>query len=577
MNIFTKLFSHFKKNETNSDGFEIVSLNSKFVMPKRSDYKDREDIQKLIDYYKKKYLEILTSKKTITSSELDLGIYYDEIKMYIELLNKLCMKEDYSDNERQLIDATKLTIYKYKILELEIRTKARLIALDEIKHSPKILFRNKNAINEEIDHLKNNTIIAVSNRVAAENEINAYKIRRNIDNIDADDKKLEEKYNEISSLANGVIENKTSEKESKSTRIAKLEVALESYAFLNTSELEKIEEEINRIENITKTSQNEEELLRAMNDIQNKYLVFFKFGDGRVTEEKIKRFFSVKLDILLCDYLNENDLVSKISQNNEDFKYYKQVFLDKITQINMGKNMIIKELFEEDSHTAESIIMKIVKTFCEGMNIDILVQNENFIAFIKSFDNISDYDKYIRFWQRYPNVKDYDYIIQGERAIRFNQYISLECAILFSHSIITDDNEKKLCRLRLKHKPIEQYFYLPEGISDIISNESEEYIGDYRFDDIYDDSYTSHEKALIKTLCSLCARKSIILPSSLEVLDYGIFDDEKNVPKRIILNNINQKIYNYDLRLFIFENNELVECNPKRYHYLSRIKTVKTN
>ena len=523
MNIFLKLFNLFKKNTINNQGVEMISLNSKFVMPQRGDYKDKDDIQKIIDYYKKRYLEILSSKKTITSSELDLGTYYDEIKMYIELLNRICMKEDYSDNERQLIDTTKLTIYKYKIFELEIRTKARLIALDEIKHSPKILFRNRNAINEEIEHLKNNTIIAQSNRMAAENEINAYRIRRNIDNIEVNDEKLKEKYKELCTLANGITNARRKKEEPLVTKTAKLEVALEKYAFLNKEELHQMENRLQEIEEMDKSGISKSDLLEIMNSIKRKYGVFIKFGDLKDAENRIKRFYSIKFDIIaepFIDYGWFNHFPS------DELDYYKKIVLEKIMNINMGKNSNLKLQFGEDEAIASNIIMQIFRNMSSDLNVEKIMRMRHGLPFIKAFDSANGVDAFFA-KAKIPKGKD----VADNRIIQYNFDITYGCRALFPNIIFSNELMDKLYRLREKHRN-PNYFYIPNGITEIAAN--------------YDENvkYSLTERENIRILRKLVNGKIIVLPCSLRMIDCSVFG--KYQPLAIIRDNSDQIVFGAD-------------------------------
>lgn len=527
MNIFSNLFSHFKKNETNNQGFEMVNLNSKFVMPRRNDYKDREDIQKLVDYYKKKYLEILSSKKTITSSELDLGTYYDEIKMYIELLNRICTKEDYSDNERQLIDATKLTIYKYKILELEIRTKIRLIALDEIKHSPKILFRNKNAIKEEIDHLKNNAIIAMSNRVAAENEIKSYKIRRNIDNIEVDDEKLKERYKELCILANGVTNAVYKKEEPLVTKVAKLEVALERYTFLNKEELQKIENKLQQIKETGKSEVSKSDLLKIMNSIKRKYEVFIKFGDLKDTENRIKRFYSIKFDIITEPFVDDGWFNHFPS---DELDYYKQIVLEKIMNINMGENSNLMLQFGEDAAIASNIIMQIFRDMSSDLNVEKIMRMRHGLPFIKAFDSSNGIDV---FFAKAKIHKGED--VENNRIIHYNFDITYGCRALFPNIIFSNILMDKLYRLREKHRT-PTYFYIPNGITEIAPNYNENV------------NYSLSERENIRKLRKLVKGKIVVLPRSLRIINCEVFG--KYQPLAIVCDRSDQIVLGADNHIY---------------------------
>ena len=99
--------------------------------------------------------------------------------MYMNLLLRMIMKEDYYDYENQtLLDnkiiLLKLKIYLDEISKIENETIARIIALVELDGSRRVPIRNRKVLKGEIDNLKLSLYNLFFQKSSIKNEIDNY-------------------------------------------------------------------------------------------------------------------------------------------------------------------------------------------------------------------------------------------------------------------------------------------------------------------------------------------------------------------------------------------------------------------
>ena len=558
MNFIDTIRNLFNINKNNV--VDITNISDNIQIPKRDYYSDNKEMILLIDKYKNNYLDILVNKNIFVSKEINVDNLQDEIKMHIDLLLRICDRDDsiYEDyflnNTNREIQIVKLKLYLNDLYRLENETIARLISLKEIIDEYKRLSkRNKNIINIEINNLSRIIIIFMSQKVAIEREIDSYLKEIEITDSDNDrDKLLNDKLIELTLMINRfmpeILLDISLVGNNDLLRVAYLETEIEKYVYKNKDIINELFIELELLDNETKDIHNKESLLNRINELEYKFKLFYKYGRKIITDEDMYNLYRVKFDILTIDICGKTSPFLGIKEKNAfEYECYVEVLRKKIEKIFRGENEVIKEIFGSDSVNAIRIIKNIV-----GNDIDILlVYNLNFVL---SFDGSDGFDEYLLKEKQFSLMHDY-------YGSTWDYYLSYS-TLFFIYSLSNGrkfefgDFEKKifrLCVLKEKHQRETDEYRLPDGAICLINDENDD-----------------NPNPLTRELSIRSDGKKVICPDSLLVLDFykGFF------VKEILDIELNQGIEKVSLGIDIKSRKISIPSSVKEIRKLYNIDTI---
>lgn len=383
----------FIKNLFNNKSTGIINYYDIFTIPNRS-ILDSNKINKL-EEYKNKYSSILSSKKYLISKNIELDNIFDLINMYTELLlNNISIEEEN-------IEKSKIYKLKYYVIEIErLREELliRLIALNELKH--KVILPNKrNVINNEINKLILSFTTCNSQKTSINNEIKTYLDNGKI----IEESNINKKIEELIKYINIIYLEKNINVDYSSKSIASLEILLESYVFNNKNDVNTLKEELRRInESIDNTDKNV--LLNEINELENKYIIFHKYGRNVVTDKDLNYFYNIKFNILTKDINNgdiplfENKNILSIKYIDFEDKVYQDIISDKINLLVKGESLLLKKIKEKyKDPIMYSKIISYASNILKKNNIydvENIMHIPSLFAFLLAFDKEDGLDKF---------------------------------------------------------------------------------------------------------------------------------------------------------------------------------------
>ena len=381
MNIKALIVRLFKSNNRKSQ--DIINLSGVIQIPNRKYFKDDIARLALLDKYKEEYLKILKEKRTILSNDLHSNNLEDDISVNIALLLNLCLKEKDNPSTSQIneidleIDIIKLRLYLNEINHLEEEVLLKLIALKEISKELKLIVspNKRNAIGNEINNLTNTLIILMSQKRAIEIETSAYlkdiETHSFLNKTSEDIKQslFQKKQQSILELALIFIPEQIHNEIYTVIDLANLERKLEIYVYNHKEDVKKMNSEVEAISN------SRVQLLKEIEALELKYLLFDKYGRNLVTEDDLCKLYRIKFDLLTGDISNFNRTVVTNKTNERELEFYKKIVMEKIERIVIGKNEAFNDLFGANT-------IDINDPF--GINVTLAIRNV--IALLKNGD-----------------------------------------------------------------------------------------------------------------------------------------------------------------------------------------------
>ena len=362
----------------------IINIGDLIQIPGREYFKDNKEALELIEEYKKECLEILSQNKTIVTKDISSKELINKKDMYINLLLNIVMKEDYYTYENQeLLDnkiiLLKLKLYLEAIIKIENETIARLIALLELEKSKKVPIRNRNTLNTEIDNLKISLYTLISQKASIKTEIDNYLTHISISDNRMYPSIIEKRRDKTIKYASYLmnVNEIFSEKELSDNNIYKqmaiialLESKIEEYLYLNKSNMWYLNSRADSIKytpdlNYREAKTIKSRLLHDLSELEEQYNIYHKFGRNLVKYEDWYRLYSAKFRILTFDIAENYDSdfhlnISIFKKDNPiEQSVYESIIFKKKEDIRLGKNAVIKELYEDN----DKDIIKLLSSF----------------------------------------------------------------------------------------------------------------------------------------------------------------------------------------------------------------------
>ena len=526
-----ELFKSMKKLLFKEQELALINIGDIIYIPDRSFYKDNDKVISLINYYKDKYLSLLSQKRTLISTELKFNNLQEDMIMNVDLLLHNIIDDNnyiYLAPEEIMIQMTKFKLYLLKINEMELEAISRLISLKELQKSNKISHRNKKCLNEEINNLSNSLMIFLAQKTAITKEIDTFLNMISINDNKIDNNLLKKRYDKVIFIATSINLNDTSSVNNIMGKIAFVEKQMEIYAYKNKEEIETLDLELETLNNIEKTNGNKEYLLNKIIFLEKKYLLFYEYGRNIISEEQMRNLYKVKFDILTSniDIFRE----SPININDYGYSYYQTFIMNKIEKIVKGENLNIKETFKDNTKDAISIIINSFKNEYNEFDIDELLHNKLKLNLLLSFDKKDGFKEMLdnNTLLSTINIKDSNNFYEKRLLSEEHRYWDDKIPLKSYLSLISNDESSKEWSIYKLYKLLEEdilksdVYELPEGIKHLDIN--------------------LIPKDVLNKIREKAKEKILIMPSTLETINGNIFNN--NYPK-IILND-NLKIIDSD-------------------------------
>lgn len=580
MGFLAKIKSFFSKN----NNIGIINIGDLIQIPGRDYFKDSPDELEKIDKFKEKYLNILSQRKKVLTKEItndDLNI---KKNMYMDLILKTIVREEPLAVETQSrldnsVILLKLKIYLEKIVSIENETIARLIALLELEKSRKVPHRNRDTLQNEIEQLKISLYIIFSQKISISKEIDNYLTHISISNDSYSPLEIEKRRDLTIRYANNIlnVQDIFPKEELEDTNIFK---QMSIIAFLET----KMEEElrINKpnldITNLTwgaeligctpdlnyrETKSIKDRLLHDLDELEEKWIVYYKFGKNLVQDEHWYRFYKAKFRILTFDiHENYDSILENLifnSRNELERKTYEFIIQSKITSILCGENQLIKKIYESSDKESVVSIIKMLSTYLKDDEDRFLAYGEeNYhqsmaaLRLILAFDSKKDFIRFVNCKESTIALPDKPCFDELKNRIEYRRFEFNDMVPLYTilevmgdkgaplyydclrkiHTIFKDEFSKQYYispDSKIWHKyhlPNSGYYFLPEGINRII--------GSY-----------APISGFAKKVEGLADNKTVVMPSSLKSIEGDLFAWTSRGIHGVILNDGLRKIEYY--------------------------------
>lgn len=527
----------FKRNNAYSAAFQTLAcLNDIVPMPKREDFTSDMDKLSLIDSYKEEYMESIKQNKTITSIDLMPEYLHKYKNIYTDLLLNLCNCEnaDFSfdyieetgnadlENLDVMIKCIKLMLYQQEIATLELNTRLRLIALNELLENllnGRLFTRIKskeiiNSILCEISNLHSSLIVFLNQKHAMKIESESYL--KNIGTLEgeANTELIYAKLNEVKNMLKLIDEKELNRLEGMNLNprlfIAIIEQKLEIYVYTHPEILEELkikvqqlDYEVNRKVNYDFEDENNPRFRSSKKDVQKRkyeflsqikelellYKIFSKYGRNLVIKDDLKALYETKFKILTYDILevDELDILNNITFT--ELECYQEIVFKKIEAILKGKNHNVNFLIPGGTVNCEKsltdIIGYIAKTLKDGENefsAYKILQDKKLLSLLLAFDEENGIKYFFR--KNYVSLSRYDnHLYLYKEFLKWKDNVPLETLYkIMRANIKTNMVKLDLAYFIDKCEPLyylfdlydeykgylsEDKYYLPEGIEEI--------------------------------------------------------------------------------------------------------------
>lgn len=555
LEFFKNLFQSKGSNETS-----IINISDSFILPSRKMIKNNANAVELLNEYKEEYKSILSSKKYLTSEDLNIDYLYEYISMNDKLITDMLLKYDsidvFSNIENDFRKQFELEVYirklkKYmnELLSLDMECQLRLIALKEIYRMNK-LFLSKNK-RERIENNINTLTITLQTFFykikAISLEANAYinhsNIVKDLNDISnfIHDKGSEleklliiiEYYNlfDVSDIKIG------SSLEEKLDFIANFEIELEKYSYTHKGVLSRSNELLDYIKfcsyNEEISDEDLDKLLISLQKLELRFLIYYNYGKNLITKEEIEKLYEIKFNLSLKRNHDFNTYpFAKIWENKIEKETYEKIIMNKINNILKDKDKKIRNYFGKDYREAIKLMSEVLKNGKEKYDADIILKYPMLLYFIVSLDNPYKLDE---FYDNYlVNIYDYQSEIQlYVKTLYYNHYVPLSTIYRIAktgeyvHTIYNKPWSSvhhsplyKLYNLYISKKeilpPNHLNYYFPEGIREI--NTENLPVGETVY----------NVEPLMDTIQKNSRNKTVFFPRSMRKVTGNVFGTDVN-------------------------------------------------
>ena len=561
--LIKNLFKHHKIN-TNA---ELVRPLDIVKIPKRKEFNN----DTLVDYYKNEYSSILSTMKDYDTLILEADELNNHIKMTIDLLFYISIKEagikekSVEDRINYLINSEKLDLYKNDINTLQNEVIGRLLAISEIRKELFLSKKKKEAIDNVIDRLCLSLNTLYSIEVSIITNIERYKNESKYNSEPSKEEKVKE-YEVINEkikhlnwlqqiLDNDSQINIRTDVNYILKDLALIEKKLEEYTYIHKVEItdESKNEEINKILEIPFDIEHKDELLKIIEQIERKYRTFYEYreyqeyGDIAIDESNLTNIYNLKFSALTIsqDGIVE-PFVNKVTDKLE-IEYYQNIIFSMVQNIIMGKNEYFNELFKGDLEESISLLIDGLKYGNNEINYEEILGDKYLLNLLLALDKGELSNFYNNF-----KVKVGSYYSTSDKAAYlygifcFTPTIPLKTFFFFKSFLTLDFLSDKFNKIEdmskiqdlfndfyelylTKIPKDENKYYLPEGIREINKI------------DISKDNYVIKLLNLVEENAN---GKVVYLPSTLESMRGELFNKDCQVKEIILNEGLQELLYN---------------------------------
>ena len=434
--------SLFKKKEQLETG--VVRVSDAIKTPGREYFKDDNEALIEIDNFKKEYLRLLSNRKTMVSSEIEIENIQYNMKMNLDLILRVIF-DDRMDKKypfskhNMMIKFAKISLYKQEIVRLRKENLERLIALKELSKDVRFLLSHnkRNVIEYEVDKLTINTIIFTNQIIALGNELTSYVSNSQSKNTAIySNELLDRKYN-VTVIAKVIIpEEDKVVSYNDYVQIAYLERKLEMFLYKNKDYSEKIKNELNKhityengqarsqycLSNIKVGSITEE--IKAMRELQLKFEACDLYSKNNLTDDDFMNLYSALFDLYTFE-LSDEEKSPFLKDDSKEYEYYKEIIsrkIDRLLNAKFDPSIILGiqglELIPEQEEfqtnlnqydkSLEKKVIRIVSTILKNgksyFDADEILSDKLLLGLLTSFDY---YNGLKKFMENFKINKDY--------------------------------------------------------------------------------------------------------------------------------------------------------------------------
>lgn len=411
--IIEKLFHRQKAFQST----EIANQNDFLRLPTREELKEDSSKIEMLDSYKSIYSKILSSKRLITSVDLELENYYEDIKMYIELLFNLISDDQietdfskvnyYNDGTKKIeymSKMSKLKSYLYNIENIRIQTTLRIVALKEILEERFFLSPlKKNSIKEEINNLECSLSIIENQRYAIAIEVNRYLTEygmlgeEEFVTSEVDQMIIEEKCQELRSTLALFCPDTLRKLEVRKNNIVNLtlmEKTLEEYIYKHKNEAQELSKELASLHQFIKEDLELRDMTPRIPELELKLKAFSIYGRNLISEEDISNFYSLKFAALTRNMMKDQSFNLVEKANHFEVECYMDIISSKISNILTGKNDFFNRCFSADASNEVKNFSDYLKSGSDSFDFWNILNNRELLGLVVAFDKPNGLEEY---------------------------------------------------------------------------------------------------------------------------------------------------------------------------------------
>ncbi len=527
MNIIALLKKLIKNSNNNID---IIPLNSLFPLPTRENYINNPDMLNLIDKVKKEYLVKINSKRFITSLDINNKELINNMLMYLDIiLNNILNYDDkiekisLEDKINYLIKTRKLILYLKTIKNESFKVTANLIALQEILLSHKFISKNKKAtLKNEINNLSNILITYLVKEKALILETSSYldkysyKLEENEEN--KKEKIIEIKKDKLIEYAK-IILNKNIALSNNLMDLAIIEKELEEWVYKHKEEGQSLKKRLDNICTLEFSFNNKDTLMKLIEPLEIKYWLFYEYGKDLISKEDLKDFYQIKFNVLILSLNGISEVIINKKTNDFEFLCYSNIINKKIEDLVKGNGELNKS-------SEIDVILNILKSSPDIIDTKAILKSKylfNLCLTMNSKQALINFLKNFKInYTKYYNLD----IIRELHSFYFEEELPLETIYRIMLALNYQYDARLYEILQKDIYPDKDYYYLPEGLKEIINLPSSS-----KF-------LTKEENLIINKILNLSRDKNIVFPHSFKKLNKGTYLFEATLKRCFIIDNI---------------------------------------
>lgn len=563
----------------------LISIDSLVPMPRREEFSSDPLKIKAIDDFKKEYLSMLKTNRTIVSHDLMPKELHDYKNIYLDLLISLCIEDDTDVNFDKInyscdksldfelsIKRTKLMLYHSAVKDLTLEARLRLVALNELLEGNAFNKSRSKALLNEINNMRFALFTFDSQLRAMESEMINY-LNDEVytdEQIDDDEKAflLNNHLQELKSMSLLLIPGDLKRLESLELEpvllIAKLEQLLEIFVYTHSDILDSINASVTELDKKIKEMSNGkedisfDELVEEVRRLELKYKAFSKFSRNKIYKKDLELLYSLKFWLYTHDLSNVNVYSMLENATHTEVECYQDIIFKKIESILKRKNKNVLSLAEHNGIDVETVIKYIADVLKDGKDVysfwDILKKGI-LLAFLIAFDTyegIIDFFNLLYTKDNFPDLNYYDEIFKWNSVMPLSTYYRIKKCNNVTNEEKDDNNDDydpiyEIYLLTEVYRVSRIEYKMPDGLKEINIPVN-----------VMDTKY----KSVIEYIHMLMGHRCVVMPRTLERLIGNLFDGTK--AHKIVLNKGLREIRNY--ALLVPSLTELVILgNPKDY------------